>query len=228
MSLGGGGGSAPKTPSPVQTNIPQVEQQAIAADQTSYGLSDADFANRFPQLAAGRNYNVADSAYNLAGNTDPQVSGAINKAGLGTPNWGNTEFSQARNAGQPILSKEKRDRNYFQTLLSDNPQRAFGLSGGDVVNLAMANLGAQNQFNQSVYGTRIVGQNQAIAQNAQNAAALYGAIGSLGSAAIKSYGSPNYTSSYLSPSEYGAYNPYLLSAYGGDPTGTTGTIGTGG
>ncbi len=115
--------------------------------------------------------------------------------------------------------------------MQDNPQRAFGLSGGDVANLALANLGAQNTFNQSVYGTRIAGQNQAILQNAQSTAALYGLAGSLGGAAIKGYAtSPSYASPYLSASQYYpgiSYGPesaaFTASAIG-DTSGTGGGI----
>jgi hypothetical protein len=199
---GGSGGSAPKTPALAQVNVPNTEGEALAADVVGYGLSDQDYAKRFPQLVAGRNYNVNNAVSNLQGQTDPAVSSALQTAGFGTPNLGSNEFQQAKSLGQPILAKEQRDRTYFQNLLQDNPQRAFGLSGGDVVNLGLANLGAANSYNQSIYGTRVQGANQAILQNAQNMSALYGALGSVGAAGIKSYA--NSQSPYLSYSQYSA------------------------
>lgn len=220
---GSSGGKAPKAPALIQTNIPQTAQQALAADVASYGRSDADYAQRFPQLVAGRDYNVNNATTNLNGQTDPSITNALATAGFGGVNMGGTVFQQSRAMGQPILAKEQRDRNYFETLLQDNPQRAFGLSGGDVANIALANVGASNSYNQGVYGTRIAAQNANILQNAQNSAALYGAIGALGSAGIKAYGasqnynSPTLTSSYYQP------NPYV--AYGANPFSNDSTYG---
>lgn len=205
MSVFAGGGSQPKAPKLQKVNVPQVGAQALAADKASYAASDADFANRFPQLVTGRQYNIGNAVSNLNGATDPKISSELQRAGLGSPNLGNTEFAQARSLGQPILAKEQRDRNYFQTLLSNNPQRAFGLSGGDVTNIALANLGAQNAYNQNTFGTRINAANQQIAQNAQLYGAIAGAVGSIGSAGIRAYNQPSVSDPYLS---YGQYSPY--------------------
>jgi hypothetical protein len=214
--FGGGssGGKAPKAAPLVTTNIPQTEQQALAADVASYNRSDADYAQRFPDLVAGRNYNVANAVSNLGGQTDPTITNALKTAGFGGTNMGGTVFQQARAMGQPILAKEQRDRNYFETLLSDNPQRAFGLSGGDVANIALANVGAQNAYNQGTYGTRVGAANAQLLQNAQNSAALYGAIGAIGSAGIKYGASQNYNSPALS---YGYYQPNQSIYYGSNP-----------
>jgi hypothetical protein len=201
-------GSAPAPPKLKQVNIPQAESQATAADIHGYNLSDQDYAKRFPDLVSGRQYNVNNAVSNLQGQTDPHIASAIQGAGLGTPNLGSNEFQQARSLGQPILAKEKRDRNYFQSVLSDNPQRAFGLSGGDVASLAQANIGAQNQFNQNIYGTRIQGYNQNILQNAQLNSALIGSFGSLASTGIKYVAQPS-SSSFLG---YGQYAPSFPAA----------------
>lgn len=212
MSLfgGGGGGSAPKAPKLQQVNVPNVEQQAVAADVQGYNLSDQDWRSRFPQLYAGREYNIGNANLNLSGQTDPAISGALKTAGFGDVNLGNTEFQQAQNMGQPILAKEQRDRSYFQNLLADNPQRAFGLSGSDVANIALGNVASQNTYNSSLYGTRVAASNQAVLQGAQNMATLYGALGSVGGAAIRAY-SP---SPYLSANTYASNVPYFAGPVG--------------
>lgn len=206
---GGGGSSSIKAPPLVTTNVGNAQSVARNADIQAYNLSDADYAKRFPDLVAGRSYNVNNAVSNLEGQTDPHITQALQSAGLGSPDLGNTEFEQARSLGQPILKKEQRDRNYFQTLLSDNPQRAFGLSGGDVANIALSNVGAANSYNQGIYGTRLAGYNQNLLQNAQNNSALISALGSLAGAGIKYGSQPSYGSSTLNYGYYAGQQPYI-------------------
>lgn len=198
----GGGGSSVTPPALLQTNIPQAQSQALAADQESYLLSDRDYANRFPQLTAGRNYNINNAASDLAGHQDPAVTNALRQSGFGNVNLGSNSFQQSRSLGQPVLSMEQRNNNYFQTLLSDNPERAFGLSGGDVANIALGNVGAANAYNTGTYSTRIQGYNQNIMQNAQNSAAMFSALGSLGRIGAQGYSNYNNSSPYLSANQY--------------------------
>lgn len=208
----GGGGSSVTPPKLLQTDIPSAQSQALAADQESYLLSDRDYANRFPQLTAGRNYNISNAASDLAGHQDPAITNALSQSGFGNVNLGNNSFQQSRSLGQPVLSMEQRSNSYFQNLLADNPQRAFGLGGGDVANIALANVGAANAYNTGTYGTRIQGYDQNILQNSQNNSALFSALGSLGQTGTRAYS--NYTSPYLNANQY-IYSgsvPYIPSA----------------
>jgi hypothetical protein len=205
MSIFGGGGSAPPQPNLKQINIGDVSNQMRAADIAGYAASDANLKQRFPAQIAGRDYNIANAASNLRGETDPLMSGTLQTAGFGTPNLGANEFQQARSLGQPILAKEKRDRNYFQTLLRDNPQRQIGPSGEDTANFAMANVAGGNNLNLSTFGTQILAANARAQQAAQANAALYSSVGSLGAAGIRSQAQPNYNSPYFSSSTYAPY-----------------------
>ena len=190
-------------------NINKMEKMAIQADQLGYNLSDEDFARRFPWLVKGREAGIESARSNLAGERDPFLYQALNQAGLGDIDFGTGEFKQARNMGQPILAKEARDRAYFQRLLADNPQRAFGLNAGDVARIALANTQGANMLGLGVAQGRV---NQAltnIQSDAANQAAMINAFGQLAGAGIKGLsqfgsggGSPSYVSPTLSPSFY--------------------------
>lgn len=187
---------------PVDPN--QVENLALQFDQRGYGLSDADYAARFPQLAAGRNYEANNAALNISGQTDPLLTSTLKTSGLGNVNFGQGEYKQARNMGVGILDKEKRDRNYFSRTLANNPQRTFGLSGQDIAHIALANTNGQNIFNQGAYGAKVNANISAINQDAQNQSAIIGGIGAITGATIKGFAS----NPYLTAGGYGATNPY--------------------
>lgn len=185
----------------VPIDIANTAKMAFIADKAGYDISDADWKKRFPLLSAGRDYNVKDMAGNLSGVVSPTVTNTLDKAGL-SANLGNDQFKQARNLGQPVLSMEQRNRNYFQKLLGDNPQRTAGLSGQDVTRIAVANTGSQQNFNQGIFQSNIGKYNSQIGQNIQNTNAAIGGLGSLAGLLTQNQ---NYNSPYLSgPSYYGS------------------------
>lgn len=166
-----------------------VNKLAGATDTAGYAMSDADWAKRFPALVAGREASIQDAASQLEGGQSQQVTDALKKSGLNVDISGN-EFQQAQKLGLPILSKEQRDRTYFQKLLGDNPQRQFGLSGQDVAHIAIANTNSQNNYNQGLFGSRINAYNSQIAQNAQNTGAIvsgFTGLANIGANAYQNY-----------------------------------------
>lgn len=187
-----------------QIKIPEVQALALGTDQSGYNASDLDFLRRFPLLAQGREVNIADAGNQLAGAQDPLVAQTLDKSGL-SANYGNNEYQIAKNQGAPdIVSKEKRDRKYFSRLLSENPQRQFGLSGQDIAHISIANTMGQNNYNQGLFGSRINAYNASIEQNAANNQAYASAAGSIAGDLAKFY--RNQQPGYLSSGFYNAPN----------------------
>jgi hypothetical protein len=185
-------------------NPNKLEAEAVQADQLGYNLSDQDFAKRFPQLVAGRNASMASAESNLAGAPDPFVNNALKAAGLGDINLGTGEFTQARNLGQPIAAKEQRDRAYFQRILGDNPQRAFGLNSGDIARIAVANTNGVNMAGLGLAQGRAQQAISNLSTSAQSNAALISSLGQIAGAGVKAAGS---SGSFASPTlEPGYYN----------------------
>jgi hypothetical protein len=178
-----------------------LENLAVQFDTKGYNLSDADWAARFPQLEAGRSYGIQSAQTNLAGHPDPYVTSEMNRGGYGNVNFGSNEYQQARNLGMGITDKENRDRNYFATLLKDNPQRAFGLNSNDIANIALANTGAQNAQSQAKFQSNLNAYNASVQQGIQNTSAIIGGVGKVGGAII----SNPYVDSSLSPGGYFGY-----------------------
>ena len=163
----------------VPVDIGKTQEQAFAADVSGYEISDADFKKRFPRLVEGRDYSVADANAQREGATAAQVTSTLDRAGL-SADMGGTSYQQAKKLGMPILSKEGRDRNYFQRALAMNPQRTAGLSGQDVARIAITNTNSQNNFNQGLFGSRMNQYASQTAQAAQNtSAAITGLTGAL-------------------------------------------------
>lgn len=179
----------------VPINIAQVRQQALQGDIQGYGASDADYNARFPNLVRGRDFNIGDATSQLAGAPDPLVTSTLNKSGLRS-DFGNNHYTQARNSGVDILSKEKRSRNYFSTLLAHNPQRQFGVeSSADLMKMIYANTGNLTSYNQANYASRVNEYNSSLLQSARNQESYAGAasslIGSIGRLYNNNYQQPS-------------------------------------
>lgn len=183
-------------------NVNKLEKLAIQADELGYNLSDEDFARRFPELVAARDYGIESSRLNLAGERDPFIYGALKDSGLGDIDFGTGEHNIERNMGVKIGSKEQRDRTYFQRLLQDNPQRAFGLNSKDIARIALANT---NGINMNAMGQSQGNFDQWLANKQGETAsqnALISAIGSLGAAGARAFTNRSYASPTLAPSYY--------------------------
>jgi hypothetical protein len=187
-----GSPSAPRQPKLNPINIPDVVAQAINYDTQGYIASDADFAARFPGLVQARDTTIEDAYKQLTGPLDPTVQNVFEKQGLakslgafggGNPApsvgqvgsaSGNTVAASIANS---VMQKQDYDRSYFQSLLSSNPERAFGLSGSDVANLAIANTGTLNANNTIAYNNQINSANASAAAGVQTGQLISG-IGS--------------------------------------------------
>lgn len=193
-----GGGSATQAPAPPvfnPINISQTAQDATNADIAGYNFADADFLSRFPGLVAGRSSDINQVFQNLNGPLDPTLqnqfaskglSGALGSFGGGNqfasinPGSGSTSGSSigansaAKSIAKDTMGWQDLNRSDFQNLLSQNQQRAFGLSGSDIANLNIANTTGLSASNQAAYAGQI---NNFNAQNAQSNANTQGAIG---------------------------------------------------
>jgi hypothetical protein len=218
MSFGGGSSSAAAPPTFTPVDINSTAKLATQYDTAAYARSDADFAQRHPELVSARNSTIADASKQLTGNIGDIATGALATAGL-TPeaagmNTGN-EFTSSRSSGDPITAKEGRDRNYFETLLAANPARS-SFSGADAVRIALGNTGNQNALNSALFTSNIQDYNTQQAQAGQNIGAYANILGGAAtnfaklSSAPKTAGSP-----YLDPFSGGAYNlPVYTNTYG--------------
>lgn len=212
-----------KIPDLIKLSPTDLENTAVSFDTQGYNASDADYAKRFPELVAGRDSSIANANANLSGVQDPIYNSVFKQSGLGPLNLGNTSFQQSKNLGQPILAKEQRDRNYFETLFAANPSRTFGLSPGDEANIALANSGAQTQFNAATVGSKINELNAQTAQNAALASTIGGIAGKTVSAGIGGLTQPTTsTDPFLTPNYYGGVTNYAGN-YGFPQYGTGGT-----
>lgn len=189
-----GGGSTPNPPAFQPIDINSVGNQALQADITGYNLSDANMAQRFPGLVSGRNQQISNAYNQLTGPLDPTVQnsfvnqgmaqsfgafgGGNNMAGIGTSGTaaGNAVATSLANN---VQKKQDYDRQYFEQLLGYNPQRQFGLSGEDVVNMAMANTQGQNAYNQQSYAAKYNNYNAKNAAKGQSSAAALGSTASI-------------------------------------------------
>jgi hypothetical protein len=192
------GGSA-VSPTVYPVNTLATEQAGIAADQYGYNLSDADFASRFPGLVASRGTDMATAEKEMTGPLAAPVENAFTSSGLSKafsafgggsedPNVTGTGSIGRKTIGASVandtMSYQNAARDYFQNLIEQNPQRAFGLSGGDLLNLSILNQGNLAQANQQAAGIASqVGAAQAQASQSQTNS-LIGAGSSIAGAAI--------------------------------------------
>lgn len=195
-----------ETPNPPQAppffpiDIPNVINQALQYDTAGFDWSDQDFISRFPGLVATRNQQMNDAYRQLTGPLDltlqqdftqRAIQQSLGATGGGNASAGLEKGSFAKNQAsvsfaQQLLNKQDVDRSYFDQLIGNNPQRAFGLSGSDVTNLNIANTGGLNSSNQQAYQAQLAGiygaGQQGVATGQQIAAlgALLGRINSNG------------------------------------------------
>jgi hypothetical protein len=198
----GGSASAPAPPAFNPINEPSVAQQAFNTDVAGYNWSDADLAARQPLIPKGITNNITSAVTNLTGGTDPQVSSALDSAGL-SRNLGDTEAKKAASLGRPIASMQARDRNYFNSRFTATPEtqpRTAGLTSQDVARIALGNTNNQNVYNQGLFGSRINQYNSQVQQQTQNTTAGITGLASILGAGIRS----PYTDPYLTSAGYGS------------------------
>lgn len=201
MSLGGGGGDAKKPPKFIPVDIDKTAALAKDYDVAAYDRSDADFAARHPELVSARKSTITDAGKQLGGDIGDQTRSALMSSGLGgeatAMNGGNT-FKTAKNLGVPILAKEKRDRNYFERLLAENPQRST-FSGADAVRIALGNTGNQNAMNSTLFQSRVDQYARDQAQAGQNIGAYANLFSGAAANFAKYYNQPAPGSVYIDP-----------------------------
>lgn len=199
---GGGGSSsdsAPPSPTVYPVNLLATEQAGINADQYGYNLSDADFAARFPGLVASRNKDMESAYKEMTGPLAPEVENQFTTSGLAkafSAFGGGSELGASTAKGSigrnTVAASVANDTNtyqdaarqYFQSLIEQNPQRAFGLNGGDMLNLAILNQGNRAQANQQAAGiaSQVGAANSAASASRSNA--LIGAGSAVAGAAL--------------------------------------------
>lgn len=190
LGLGGGSGTSSQPPPPkvYPVDIENTLKTGIAADQYGYNFSDLDFAKRFPGLVATRGEDLKTAYKELTGPLDPVVQNEFVTSGLEksmsafgagaeTPDvvskGGIGRNTIGTSVAQDATNYQDAARSYIETLQAENQPRAFGLSGGDLLNLAILNQGNLAQANQQAAGyASAVGAANAQASAAQKNAAI--------------------------------------------------------
>jgi hypothetical protein len=158
----------------------QIESQAVSMDQKAYGLSDADFRQRYPQLYNTQQSFLGNLNTQMSGNIAPQMENVWGTAGLGgalrsTGNWslgqGTTGMANvARNLGIDQMQYQNQLLNQFNVANDTFRPRTFGLSGGDTAQIALANIAGQNNWNQADFAYKVQEAQYSAGQGAQQAA----------------------------------------------------------
>ena len=198
--MGGGAGTAPKPPKFNPVDLGSAQANAIAADIRGYDFSDADFASRFPGLVAGRQESISNAYNQLTGPLDPTVETSfvnkgigesMNAFGGGDPDAGiggsgtASRKAVASSVANSVQGKQDYDRSFFDSMLQSNPERTFGLSGGDLSNLSINNTMGLNAMNQGNYAGAVGNANAANASSSQQQQAYIGAaLSAAGIAAV--------------------------------------------
>jgi hypothetical protein len=208
----------------IAANPQAIEQQAVGMDQTAYGLSDADFRQRYPQL-----YNTQQTFLNNlqnqeSGNITPQfqnlwarsgLTGALGATGgwsmgTGTPGMANV----ARNLGLNQMQYQQQLLNQFQTANQTFVPRSFGLSGADASQIALGNIAGQNNWNQTDYAYKVqesqFAANMAAQQSVASANAANSTTGSLvggAGTAVSALSMAVVAFCWLARAAYGGYHP---------------------
>lgn len=221
----------PKKPSFIQLDPNELQKTAIDYNTKFYDRADADAYARLGNLYPARDAAVANAAADLTGE-DPIYQNVFAQSGLGKVNLGPSAASRSVALRQPVLAGAQRNRNYFETLWKQNPERTFGLNTHDVATIEASNSGNLSAFQGALQ--QIDARNTEI--KAQENAALLGTVVK-GAQPLVTAGTNALTegigneaayyapSNYLNPSTYvpaaGSYNPgFAPSSYGGAYEGT--------
>lgn len=190
----------PTLPGPMPNFIPAnpqaIEQQAVGMDQTAYGLSDADFRARYPQLYAAQQTQLNNLKTQMGGAITPQLQNLWTRAGLGaavgaTGGWSlgtgtPGQANVARNLGIDQMTYQNQLLNQFNAANATFRPRTFGLSGGDAAQIALSNIAGQNNANQTQYAYQVqesqFAENMAAQQSVMSANAANAQTGNIAGA----------------------------------------------
>lgn len=226
---------AQKMPKFQQANVEQLHGQSIDYDKQGYALTDDDYAKRFPELVEAqklyRNQVLADQQRGVGeGEMSDDIHNELLRSGIsssigafggGSIQPGSAgEAAVARHLGMGVMDYQDRMMNRENTRRTWNNQnmavssqlfqpRQFGFGGEGALQLSLANLAGQNNWNQANYASQVqAGQfNSGIAAQNQNAKiqsgnSTMGAIGSAASAAAIAA-----TACWVAREVYGPRNP---------------------
>jgi hypothetical protein len=209
-------------PAFIKTDPQAIESQAVSMDKQAYGLSDADFRQRYPQLYNAQQTFMGNLNTQMSGGIAPQLQNVWTTAGLGnalrsTGNWslgsGTTGMANvARNLGLDQMQYQNQLLNQFNMANDTFRPRTFGISGADAAQIALANIAGQNNWNQADFAYKVQqaqyeagqgAQQATLGANAQNATTsniVGGASSLLSVAAIAAF-------CWVAREAYGVYDP---------------------
>lgn len=204
------GGSAPSIPEYEMPKMPkfkpadigQLSDQSIKYDREAYALSDADFDQRFPELNEAYGLLRDRTLNDMKGGDLPQsihnellrsgITSSLGAFGGSSIAPGSAqEAAVARNLGIGVMDYQNQMRKRQNEGIAMTSQlfqpRTFGFGGEGALQLSLANLAGQNNWNQANYASQVqAGQfNSGIAAQNQNAKIQSGnnTMGAIGSAA---------------------------------------------
>lgn len=217
----------PTLPGPMPAFIPAnpqaIETQAVGMDQTAYGLSDADFRARYPQLYQSGQTALNNVQRQISGGVPPQLQNLWTRAGLqsavgATGGWsmGTGTAGQAnvaRNLGLDQNAYQQQLLSQFNQLNATFRPRTFGLSGADAAQIALSNIAGQNNANQTQYAYQVqenqFAENMAAQQSVMSANAANAQTGNImgaGGSALSALAVVAFAC-WVARSAYGVHDP---------------------
>lgn len=167
-----------KMPDFIPANIDELRTKAVVADANAYALSDSDFKKRHAGVSGAEKLfeaSVLDD-WKRKDTLTPALQAEMMRSGvasaassLGDPTGASSgstgeaadarEATIARNLGLGILNYQQLQRgnrmaslNMAETIF---PRRTFGFGSEGVVNLELANLSGQNNWNQADFQNQL-------------------------------------------------------------------------
>lgn len=189
---------APNPPKPLQIDLNQMQNDAVAGDQAAWAAGDQYMSQYYPQLTQARDSMIGQAYGALTGPVDPSLEnafvnssnvGSINALGSGDQGFGLSTGSLGRNASEAKVAQDVQgyqdyNRSFFENLNSTFAPRSFGLTPEDAANIFTFNTTQMNNYLQQKFGAQTQAYYQNQGQSAAAGGALFGAGASIISAVI--------------------------------------------
>lgn len=192
-------------------------------DRQAYARSRSEWEASHPGLGQGLALGQQAASQALSGGRDAVLDKTLANSGLGNMDFG-AGGKLALNEGITVADKDKRDRGYFEAMMSNNALRPMGLTSDNLQDIAAQNsMGTTELKNKQALNEAAQLQGRVMSEGARNTA-IASAVGGVISSGIKAYrgaqgagsGSPS-----LSAGGYGSASAPPSDYSGGSTTTTT-------
>jgi len=176
-----GGPSYPSAPQIQGLPVQKAKQFMQDYESRRMGVSVEAWKQRFPLLYQGGKYEISDIGRNQQGLLSPQVSGALQSAGLEQPKQGD-QYKLATDLGLSPITLAQRNSQAVTRQIALNPEWTNKISGGTLATMIANNSKNQNAFSQFLGAQNTANYVTGQQRSAYNTAAL--TTGLLGATSI--------------------------------------------